>query len=149
MDALGDYFRKSASTIRRYPGKATAKGVMDAVKRRYLESVVVIVHSSAVVQDQDFEGEQFEFSVTYYSDQKGEEGVLAKAIAYLSHYLQKMEPLADNQYLSVKLVYSDITPLPYKPPSFQQVQFLSFTPPSKQPIFQLKTGDPYQYDISA
>lgn len=78
-----------SSTI--HNAESQAKGVMDAVKRRYLESVVVIVHSSAVVQDQDFEGEQFEFSVTYYSDQKGEEGVLAKAIAYLSHYLQKME----------------------------------------------------------
>ncbi|KAI8575674.1 hypothetical protein K450DRAFT_260633 [Umbelopsis ramanniana AG] len=63
-------------------------GIMDAVKHRYLSSLVMAIHSSPTVQDT--ESEQLEFSIKYLN-QDGDPGQLAKAVAHLNSHLQRVE----------------------------------------------------------
>jgi hypothetical protein len=61
---------------------------MDAVKHRYLSSLVLAIHSSPTVQDA--ESEQLEFSIKYLN-QAGDSGQLVMAVAYLNSHLQRLE----------------------------------------------------------
>jgi hypothetical protein len=61
---------------------------MDTVNCRYLTSLVLTIFPDTI--GRDTECEEFEFALMY-PEQKSDEGMLAKAIAHLNSYLQKMK----------------------------------------------------------
>ncbi|KAG2187605.1 hypothetical protein INT44_005294 [Umbelopsis vinacea] len=96
---------------------------------------------------QDAESEQLEFSIKY-QNQDGDPGQLAKAVAYLNSHLQKFETQDNNMFISLKIVYSDETPIDYKPPGFMNIETISSTEAHRFPIYQLRTSDNHLVTLS-